>query len=200
MGSSNGVSSSPWPAKPKFSSGWCASYAGGGLSASCWQYSPIFSVNRRSCVAQLFYFASCRHDYREYIDRASACDRAPRWDRGQPLFRRSSGWRGRRRRRDDLGRARLSATYLIPQSSAASPRPARAVRSAVLLEPRGPQAREAVRLERALPRAVLLLAQLPAAERLFERDATAAHGYDDRGFAAHHPTPGVRRRQIVVHR
>src|SRR5262249_569794 len=177
MGSSNGVSSSPWPAKPKFSSGWCASYAGGGLSASCWQYSPIFSVNRRSCVAQLFYFASYRRDYREYIDRASACGCTPRWDRNH-YFVDLGGGRGRR---DDRGRARLGATYFIPQSSAGFAPPPRAVRSAVLLEPRRPQARKAVRFERALPRAVLLLAQLPAAERLFERDATAAHGYDDCG-------------------
>src|SRR5215469_9723116 len=70
----------------------------------------------------------------------------------------------------------------------------------VLLKPRGAQAGQAMLLEDALPAAVFLLRQLPAPQRLFEADAAAAHGRDDRGLAAYYPACGVRWRQIVAHR
>src|SRR5215469_8842974 len=80
--------------------------------------------------------------------------------------------------------------------SAARPRPSWAPWSAILLDSRGAQSGKAMRLERAFPGAKFLFGQLPAAKRLFERNAAAAHGGDDSGFATHHPTSGVRRREV----
>jgi hypothetical protein len=49
-------------------------------------------------------------------------------------------------------------------------------------------------LERALPREELFLGELIAAQSFFHRDPAGAHGSDHRGFAADHPSPGVRGR------
>src|SRR3984893_11925530 len=63
--------------------------------------------------------------------------------------------------------------------SAARTRAARRPRTAILLKARAAQAGQAVLLEGALPRPVLLLGQLIALQRLFEGDAAGAHGGED---------------------
>ena len=93
----------------------------------------------------------------------------------------------------------IGAFVLDVRGSVARARAAWAARTAILLNARGAQAGQAVLLERALPRPVLLLGQLVPLQRLFEGDAASAHGGDDGGLATHDPAPGIWRRQVVAH-
>ena len=66
----------------------------------------------------------------------------------------------------------------------------------VLLKARGAQAGKAMGLERVLPGKELLFRQPIATAGFLESDLTGAHCGHDRGFAADHPSLGIRRRQL----
>ncbi len=70
------------------------------------------------------------------------------------------------------------------------------MKETVLLKASGAQAGKAMELERALPGEELLFRQPVATAGFLESDLTGAHCGHDRGFAADHPSPGVRRRQL----
>src|SRR6202007_2105282 len=72
-------------------------------------------------------------------------------------------------------------------------------RTEILWTARAAKAGQAVLVEGALPRPVLLLGQLIPLQRLCGGDAAGAHGGEDGGLATHDPAPGVRRRQVVAH-
>jgi len=66
----------------------------------------------------------------------------------------------------------------------------------VLLKASGAQAGKAMGLERALPGEELLFRQAIATAGFLKSDLTGAHCGHDRGFAADHPSLGIRRRQL----
>jgi hypothetical protein len=76
--------------------------------------------------------------------------------------------------------------------SSAQPVPSLATWLAVLLNARCSQTRQAVGLERMLPRKKFLLRQLIAPERFLHRDPANAHRRHHSGFATHYPSLGIR--------
>jgi hypothetical protein len=71
---------------------------------------------------------------------------------------------------------------------------------AILLNAGRAQTREAMDLERAVPRQELFLRQLVDTASLFDRDPTAAHRGDHRGLATYYPSLCVRRWQVIYER
>src|SRR5262249_18265285 len=67
---------------------------------------------------------------------------------------------------------------------------------AVVLDARGAQPRQAVALDRALPRQELVDGQLVALARFLEAQQASAHGRDDLCLAPDHPALGVLGRKI----
>src|SRR5262245_52687132 len=66
----------------------------------------------------------------------------------------------------------------------------------VLLDAGGAQAGEAMAVDRVLPGQEFFNREGVAAARFFEREEPAAHGGDDLGLAADHPTLGARSRKV----
>ena len=67
------------------------------------------------------------------------------------------------------------------------------------MKPSRAQAGKAVSFERTLPGEELLLRELVATASFLESYVAGPHRGYDRGFAADHPPPSVRRRQLNVH-